>query len=85
MTTSGQPFWSGPKRCPKVVNFDLKEPLHIDFVVAASLLFGETYGIQSEWSCDSRVMIIESRDHHMTVRLGHVMLIESCDCHVTLI
>ena len=48
-TSSGQPFWSGPKRCPRVVDFDPKESLHVDFVVAAALLFGETYAIESEW------------------------------------
>ncbi|XP_064399352.1 ubiquitin-like modifier-activating enzyme 1 isoform X2 [Halichondria panicea] len=44
-TTTGQPFWSGPKRCPKVINFDLKESLHVDFVQSAALLFAETYCI----------------------------------------
>ena len=57
MTSSGQPFWSGPKRCPKVAVFDSKDTLHMDFVVAASLLFAKTYGIESEWSCDSHVII----------------------------
>lgn len=46
-TSSGQPFWSGPKRCPRVVDFDPKESLHVDFVVAAALLFGETYAIET--------------------------------------
>jgi ubiquitin-activating enzyme E1 len=47
MTSSGQPFWSGPKRCPKVANFDSKDTLHMDFVVSASLLFAETYSIKT--------------------------------------
>jgi ubiquitin-activating enzyme E1 len=45
MTSSGQPFWSGPKRCPKILDFDVNDPLHLDFVVAASNLFAEIYGI----------------------------------------
>lgn len=56
-TTSGQPFWSGPKRCPRVVNFDPSDPLHVDFVVSAALLFAETYGIQAS---DDRAFIADT-------------------------
>ena len=51
VTSSGQPFWSGPKRCPKSIIFDPTEvseeicvhtmhPTHIDIVVF-------TYGLHS--------------------------------------
>ncbi len=45
LTTSGAPFWSGPKRCPQVLPFDTNNTLHVDFVEAASLLHAETYNI----------------------------------------
>ncbi|KAG8238590.1 hypothetical protein J437_LFUL018299, partial [Ladona fulva] len=45
ITTSGQPFWSGPKRCPVPLTFDIKNPLHIDYIVAAANLKAEVYGI----------------------------------------
>lgn len=45
-TTTGQPFWSGPKRCPRTIPFDPNETTHLDFVVSASVLFAETYCIE---------------------------------------
>jgi len=45
-TSSGQPFWSGPKRCPKVLNFDPVTELHLDFVVAAANLLAAVHGIE---------------------------------------
>uniref|UniRef100_A0A2K5PZN5 Ubiquitin-like modifier-activating enzyme 1 n=1 Tax=Cebus imitator TaxID=2715852 RepID=A0A2K5PZN5_CEBIM len=39
---SGAPFWSGPKRCPRPLNFDA---LHLDYVMAAANLFAQTYGL----------------------------------------
>ena len=50
LTTSGQPFWSGPKRCPKALDFDPEDSLHLDFIVASSILYAETYGITREWT-----------------------------------
>jgi ubiquitin-activating enzyme E1 len=44
-TSSGQPFWSGPKRCPKPLNFDSTCRLHMDFIVAAANLKAAVYKI----------------------------------------
>ena len=44
-TTSGEPFWSGPKRCPHQLKFDLQNDLHLDYVCAAANLKAEVYGI----------------------------------------
>ncbi|EPY75682.1 ubiquitin-like modifier-activating enzyme 1 Y-like protein [Camelus ferus] len=43
--TSGAPFWSGPKRCPHPLTFDVNNPLHLDYVMAAANLFAQTYGL----------------------------------------
>jgi len=44
-TTSGQPFWSGPKRCPKPIIFDVNNTLHLDYILAAANLRAETFNI----------------------------------------
>lgn len=45
LTSSGQPFWSGPKRCPIPLTFSVDDPLHLDYVVAAANLKAAVYGI----------------------------------------
>lgn len=45
ITSSGQPFWSGPKRCPVPLQFDINNQLHIDYIVAAANLKAKIYGI----------------------------------------
>lgn len=45
ITSSGQPFWSGPKRCPIPLEFDENNELHLDYIVAAANLKAKVYGI----------------------------------------
>jgi len=45
ITSSGTPFWSGSKRAPSFITFDLEDPLHMDFIVAVSNLRAENYGL----------------------------------------
>uniref|UniRef100_G3MM20 E1 ubiquitin-activating enzyme n=1 Tax=Amblyomma maculatum TaxID=34609 RepID=G3MM20_AMBMU len=45
-TSSGALFWSGPKRCPSPIEFDPKETLHMDYVVAAANLRAAMFGLQ---------------------------------------
>jgi len=44
-TSTGAPFWSGPKRCPKALKFDPADETHRDYVVAAAYLRAENYSI----------------------------------------
>jgi len=46
VTSSGAPFWSGPKRCPTPIKFDPNVDMHLDFVVAAANLYASNYGVQ---------------------------------------
>lgn len=45
LTTSNTPFWSGPKRCPHPLTFDLNNPLHLDYVTSAANLRAYMYNI----------------------------------------
>ncbi|XP_076263300.1 ubiquitin-like activating enzyme 1 isoform X2 [Rhynchophorus ferrugineus] len=45
LTSTGQLFWSGPKRCPQPLTFDVEEALHLDYVIAAANLKAQVYGI----------------------------------------
>ncbi|KAJ7998689.1 hypothetical protein DPEC_G00207480 [Dallia pectoralis] len=45
VTSSGLPFWSGTKTCPHALTFDPGNTTHMDYVVAASNLYGQIYGI----------------------------------------
>ncbi|CAF3464770.1 unnamed protein product [Rotaria sp. Silwood1] len=44
-TTTGERFWSGNKRCPHVINFDVHNKIHLDYIVAASNLLAHIYFI----------------------------------------
>lgn len=46
-TSSGQPFWSGPKRAPTPLKFDSANPTHHAFIVAAANLHAFNYGIKN--------------------------------------
>ncbi|KAG5326324.1 UBA1 enzyme, partial [Pseudoatta argentina] len=47
VTSSGQPFWSGPKRCPEPLIFDINDILHMDYIVAAANLKAKVYGLST--------------------------------------
>ena len=48
VTSSGQPFWSGPKRAPTPIVFDMNNKLHMDFIIAAANLHAFNYGLTGE-------------------------------------
>lgn len=45
LTSSGVPFWSGPKRCPHSLNFTTDNSTYLEYVYAAANLKAEMYGI----------------------------------------
>ena len=47
-TSSGAPFWSGPKRAPDPLKFDASNATHIGFIVAAAHLHAFNYGIKGD-------------------------------------
>ncbi|KAL1971292.1 hypothetical protein VTN77DRAFT_244 [Rasamsonia byssochlamydoides] len=46
-TSTGQPFWSGPKRAPTPLKFDSSNPTHLGFIIAAANLHAYNYGIKA--------------------------------------
>lgn len=42
---SGQPFWSGPKRCPSPITFDASNETHANFVFSYSNLIAAALNI----------------------------------------
>ena len=44
-TSTGAPFWSAPKRFPQPLQLSAADPSHLQFVMAASILRAETFGI----------------------------------------
>lgn len=54
-SSSGQPFWSGPKRAPEPLKFDPKNEYHWTFIVAGANLHAFNYGINTK-DMDSAVI-----------------------------
>lgn len=48
VTSSGQPFWSGPKRCPVPIIFDWNDEEHRNFIVSAAQLHAANYGLKGD-------------------------------------
>ncbi|KAJ3380046.1 hypothetical protein HDU92_006225 [Lobulomyces angularis] len=48
LTSTGAPFWSGPKRAPNPITFDAQNPMHLDFIVYASNLHAYNFGLKGE-------------------------------------
>ena len=46
-TSTGTPFWSGPKRAPTPLKFDTTNPTHLGYVIAAANLHAFNYHIKS--------------------------------------
>eukprot|EP00828_Plagiopyla_frontata_P001980 TRINITY_DN1005_c0_g1_i2.p1 TRINITY_DN1005_c0_g1~~TRINITY_DN1005_c0_g1_i2.p1 ORF type:complete len:795 (+),score=155.73 TRINITY_DN1005_c0_g1_i2:97-2481(+) len=49
-TEQGQPFWSGPKRPPQVINFDVNEHWHFIFVKSAANILANCFGLDEKLS-----------------------------------
>lgn len=50
VNSSGSPFWSAPKRFPRPLQFSVSDPSQVDFIMSASILRAETFGISvPEW------------------------------------
>ncbi|KAH7916131.1 hypothetical protein BJ138DRAFT_1122053 [Hygrophoropsis aurantiaca] len=48
LTSTGQPFWSGPKRAPDPLVFNSNDSTHLSFIIAAANLHAFNYGLRGE-------------------------------------
>lgn len=71
LTESKVPFWSGAKRAPTPLHFDVDNQTHLDFVVSASFMRAYTFGlIDSEYKPkDMDEWIKKIRKHLSTVHV----------------
>ncbi|AET39074.1 E1 ubiquitin-activating protein UBA1 Ecym_3613 [Eremothecium cymbalariae DBVPG len=47
-TSSGAPFWSGPKRAPDPLVFDIFNPYHFQYIVGGASLHAFNYGLKGD-------------------------------------
>lgn len=47
-TSSGAPFWSGGKRAPKPLEFDINNPEHFSFIIGGANLRAFVYGLKGD-------------------------------------
>lgn len=45
-TSSDEPFWSGSKKCPKPLEFNLDNELHNTFIINTALLWAQIFNLQ---------------------------------------
>lgn len=76
-TETDQPFWSGAKRCPHVLQFDSSNSIHLDFIVAASNLLAYVYSIRQvqdrHWIVEKLIENIDNDSDFETERI-HIQL-----------
>ena len=54
-TSTGAPFWSAPKRFPQPLQLSTADLSHLHFIMGASILRAETFGIPvPEWAKNPR-------------------------------
>jgi len=59
-TSTGQPFWSGPKRAPDPLIFNSNDPTHLDYIISASNLHAFNYGLRGETNPAAFRKIVDS-------------------------
>lgn len=58
VTTTKSLFWSGDKKCPIVLNFDVHNSYHLDYIVVLSSLWANIFGIKHGSKNDIITMLL---------------------------
>ena len=65
-TSNGSPFWSPPKRFPRAIKFDCKDPTHMMFIKSASVLRAQVYQIEVPAWCHDQGEFENKADSYKT-------------------
>lgn len=60
VTSTGTPFWSGPKRAPTPLQFDINNEDHFNFIKAAANLRAFNYGLKGGDNTETYVKVLTS-------------------------
>jgi ubiquitin-activating enzyme E1 len=60
VTSTGTPFWSGPKRAPTALEFDIDNEDHLNFIVAGANLHAFNYGLKGDTDIDTYVSVLQT-------------------------
>uniref|UniRef100_A0A4X2LF36 E1 ubiquitin-activating enzyme n=1 Tax=Vombatus ursinus TaxID=29139 RepID=A0A4X2LF36_VOMUR len=55
----GVPFWSGTKRCPQPLEFDISRDTHLDYILAAANLYAKTHKLPGSQDRDELRVILQ--------------------------
>ncbi|PKA56184.1 Ubiquitin-activating enzyme E1 1 [Apostasia shenzhenica] len=59
VTSTGTPFWSAPKRFPRPLQFSSSDQGHLQFIMSASILRAETFGIPiPDWGKNANMLAV---------------------------
>lgn len=62
-TSQGANFWSAPKRFPSALNFDAKDPLHLQCMRAGANLKAQVHGIMVPETTDDDLVALCDKVH----------------------
>ena len=67
-TTDGDLFWSKGKRCPKIVEYDLTNPLVVDFLESSTHLFSRNCHLEDNFTRDELIAeLVSYQPYHFEV------------------
>ncbi|XP_036594984.1 ubiquitin-like modifier-activating enzyme 7 isoform X2 [Trichosurus vulpecula] len=55
----GVPFWSGTKRCPQPLEFDVSRDSHVDYILAAANLYAKTHKLLGSQDRDELCVVLQ--------------------------
>jgi ubiquitin-activating enzyme E1 len=64
LMTNDIPFWSGSKKCPIIIKFDIKNENHLNFVINYALLWAMIYGIENNMNDQDIITYIKKMESY---------------------